>query len=136
MLLNLINGKVIRKNGALAFSSKVMEFFLPANLGKIAWLNKMTCDKDIYLAIKSSDIKPDTGRENNCIHLQGEIITVNPVESGVMILARVGDENISIDADSSIQYCCGQSIQLTFSSQDAFLVRAVPAGNTSSCCAL
>jgi hypothetical protein len=125
MYLNLISGKIVRKNGGLAFSSKIVEFFLPASMGKAVWTSKIPKNEDVLLGIKPSDIKLGVCKDTDAINLQGEVVAVNPMESGTMVLAQIGDERICISTDSRPQLFCGQVISLAFSLGSAILIHGM-----------
>jgi hypothetical protein len=123
--LNLINGKIVRKNGGLAFSSNIVEFFLPASLGKAVWAGKIQNIGSVVLGISPDDIKLGANGETDIIELRGEIITIKPLESSTLILTRVGDEKIYLNTSTKPKLFCGQAISLAFNLGSVFLIHGI-----------
>ena len=120
--MNLFSGKIVRKAGGLAFSGKVIEFFLPSALGKAVWRSRVSFDEDVSVGVKLADTLL-VGTATGQILLQGEVVDLETKEAGMLVTARVGDERVRLMTESQQALRFGQIISIAFSLSSVFLVR-------------
>jgi hypothetical protein len=121
--MNLVNGKIVRKAGGLAFSGKAGEFFLPSTLGKAIWKSRVAINEDVSLGVGLKDTSLTDKPEPGSIQFQGEIVALEMEESNTLVTASVGDERIRLIAGAGSHLHIGQIISIAFSLSGIFLVR-------------
>jgi hypothetical protein len=122
--MNLLNGKIVRKAGGLAFESKTANFFLPSSLGKSFWKSGAAINDDVILGVDINDTGLPGG-EPGQVQLRGEVVDINPRGANTIVTARVGDENIRLLAGSNCLLRLRQVITIAFNPSRALIMRAL-----------
>jgi len=121
--MNLFSGKIVRKAGGLAFSGKVIDFFLPSALGKAIWKSRVAINEDVSLGVGLDDTSLTDKPGPHQIHLRGEIVELEARDGSTLVTARVGDERVRLIAGSQHSLRFGQIIAIAFSLSSVFIIR-------------
>jgi hypothetical protein len=123
--LNILKGKVVRRAGGLAFSSKFAEFFLPPALGKAFWAKKIALNEDISLGFNMEDTQLAGKHEPNRVMIQGKIIGLERRDMDNLVTAQVASEKMRLFTSNNIALHIGQIISIALNLGSVSIVQGV-----------
>jgi ABC-type sugar transport system ATPase subunit len=121
--LVLFSGKIVRKNGALAFLGPLVQFFLTVAMGKAVWLQKVGEQEEICVGVRAKYIRVDDGFAKDIVHILGSVEKKSLDGLNNYVSVRVGKDRIIVKAENAIEFNHGAGIRLNFSRRNAFLFR-------------
>lgn len=124
--LALFSGKIVRKNGALAFHGLLAQFFLTVAMGKAVWLQKVGEQEEVCVGVRAKYIRTGDGSANDVITGFGKIEHKFFDGLNERLQVRLGKERIILKAGDEIEYKAGDSVRLHFSRSNAVLFRCSP----------
>jgi hypothetical protein len=125
--LVLFPGKIIRKNGALAFHGPLTQFFLTVTMGKAVWLQKVSEDEEVCIGVRAKYIRVDDIPVNDTVSYFGNVETrsMEGLDKPI-IYVRIGKYSVIVKAESVVGMSDGDAIRLHFSRTNAVLFRCPP----------
>jgi hypothetical protein len=124
--LVLFPGKIVRKNGALAFRGPSAQFFLPVVMGKVVWLQKVGEQEEVCVGVRASSIRVSDGAKSGDVCVLGNVETKSCDGLNQHIIVRIGASKFAVEAGNGSEFSDGDSIRLQFSRSDAVLFRGSP----------
>lgn len=119
----LFSGKIVRKNGALAFSGPLVQFFLTVAMGKAAWLQKIDEQEEMCIGVMAKRIRIDDGSAKDVVRFVGIVEKKSFDGLNNYVNAVIGGDRIIVKAGNAIGFNDGDDIRLNFSRNDASLFR-------------
>ena len=134
--LVLFGGRIVRKNGALAFSGPFAQFFLPITMGKAVWLQKIGEEEEVCIGVSASDFRISDGVPNDEVNVIGSI--EKKLRDGVSeyICVQLGKHNVIVKTGDRFDFNDGDFIGLKFSRCAATLFRCSFDHKWNSCIAV
>ena len=119
--LVLLPGKIIRKSGALAFHSLLVQFFLTVPMGKAVWLAKLDDQDEVWVGVRTSCIKIESEPGADDVCLRGRIESVLPHGAALKLGVLVGAASIPLRTETKNTFNRGDDIRLYFNRNRAML---------------
>ena len=121
--LLLFPGKIVRKNGALAFRGPLIQFFLTVVMGKAVWRQNVSEQEEVCMGVRAKYIRVDDGAANDDVYVFGKAENNSLDGLNGHVKVRLGKDGIVIKAGNGIEYNDGDSVRLQFSRNNAVLFR-------------
>ncbi len=124
--LVLFPGKIVRKNGALAFCGPITQMLLTVAMGKAIWLHKINEREELCIGVKAKDIRitDDSANDDVCVSGSVEKRIVGGLNNCIGV--RIGQERIFVTCGGREYFNDGGTVRLSFSRRKAFLFRCSP----------
>jgi hypothetical protein len=71
--LVLFPGKIVRKNGTLAFRGPLTQFFLAVAMGKAVWLQKVGEQEEVCIGVRVKYIRINDVSANDDVYILGNL---------------------------------------------------------------
>jgi hypothetical protein len=121
--LILFPGKIVRKNGALAFHGNLVQFFLTVAMGKAVWLKKISEQEEVCVGVKAKYVRIDNGPANDVVYILGRAEKKSPDGLNNHVSVRIGKDRVTVKSENTIEFNDGDDIRLNFSRMNAILFR-------------
>ena len=121
--LILFPGKIVRKNGALAFIGPFVQFFLTVAMGKAVWLQKIGEQEEVCLGVRAKYLRIGGGSANDVVYILGRAEKKSPDGLNNHVSVRIGNHRVTIKSGNAIEFNDGDDMRLNFSRSDAILFR-------------
>lgn len=121
--LVLFPGKLIRKNGALAFEGPLAHFFLTVSMGKAVWSGKISEREELCIGVRARDIHLDGPGGRDDINIAGRVESVLSEGVAQRVKVRTANRDIDIHAEGPAPLGTGDAVRLHFSRNRAMLYR-------------
>jgi len=112
--MNFIRGKVAKKDGGLVFRSEGLEFFLPVSMGKAIWRQGVNEKEEVLLGVRLEHISVATRVGIDDIHLQGEVVALEPLDMETLAVVQVGKDRVRCKVMPTLALHCGDNINVVF----------------------
>lgn len=131
--LLLFQGKIVRKNGALAFRGPLVQFFLTVAMGKAVWLKKVSDQEEVCVGVKAKYIRTDDGPANDPVYISGSVENESLDGLKNYIDVRIGKDRVTVRTENAVGFNHGDDIRLNFNRSDAVLFRcAIDSANQAA----
>jgi ABC-type sugar transport system ATPase subunit len=121
--LVLFSGRIVRKNGALAFGGPLAQFFLTVAMGKAVWLQKVGEQEEVCIGVKAKDIRVAHDSASDSVSVFGKVEKKSLGGLNEFVKVRLVKDVIVLQTGNEIEYKDGDSIRLQFSRNNAILFR-------------
>ncbi|RJO63113.1 MAG: hypothetical protein C4542_00665 [Dehalococcoidia bacterium] len=121
--LILFPGKIVRRNGALAFHGALAQFFLTVAMGKAVWLKKVSEQEEVCVGVSAKYIRIDGGSSNDDVYISGNVERKSFCGSDNCINVRIGKDRVIVKSENHAEFNHGDDIRLNFSRSNAILFR-------------
>ena len=121
--LVLFSGKILRKNGVLAFCGPLAQFFLTVTMGKAVWLQKVGEQEEVCVGVRVKYIRISDGSANEDVCVLGNVEKKSHDWLSNYINVRIARDIIIIKVENDIELNDGDAIRLHFSRSNTILFR-------------
>jgi hypothetical protein len=121
--LVLFSGKIVRKNGALAFLGPLVQFFLTISMGKAVWIQKVGEREEVCVGVRAKYIRIDDDSANDVVDILGSVEKKSFDGLNNYISVRIGKDRIIVKAENGIEFNDGDAVRLQFCRSNAILFR-------------
>ena len=121
--LILFPGKIVRKNGALAFHGNLAQFFLTVAMGKAVWLKKISEQEEVCVGVRAKYIRIDDGSSNDDVYISGNVEEKSFDGLNNYVGLKIGENRVTVKSRNAIKLNDGNDIRLHFSRSNAILFR-------------
>ena len=119
--LVLLPGKIVRKNGALAFHSSLVQFFLTVPMGKAVWLAKIRERDEIWAGIRTSYINIEGEPGLDDVSITGVWSDAAQGAPDSFVSVRIGQADVLLELPQSCAPAKDRSVQIYFSRKKVML---------------
>lgn len=121
--LILFPGKIVRKNGALAFHGALAQFFLTVAMGKAVWLKKVSEHEEVCVGVRAKYIRIDDGSSNDDVYISGNVETKSLDGLNNYVSVKIGKDRVIVKTENNTEFNHGDNIRLNFSRSNMMLFR-------------